>query len=228
MLGFLKSNILSKIVVAVTGLIMVGFIIGHTLGNLLVFAGPEAINTYAVGLQDLGPALWIVRIVLILAAILHVITTINLVRHNRAVSGSYKVNNYKAATFSGRFMAYAGLTILFFVLYHLAHFTWGIVDPADYSREYLLSNGRIVHDVYSMIVLGFRNVLISAFYIIAVIFLGLHLKHGIHSSFQTLGIHGKKFTPMIQKIAVALSVIIVVSLISIPISVMLGLVGGQL
>lgn len=228
MLGFLKSNILSKIVVAVTGLIMVGFIIGHTLGNLLVFAGPEALNAYAIGLRDLGPALWVARIVLIISVILHIITTVKLTLHNKAVGGDYKVNNYKASTFSGRFMAYAGLTILFFVLYHLAHFTWGLVDPNDFAREYLLTDGRIVHDVYTMVVLGFRNFIISGFYILAVIFLGFHLKHGFHSAFQTLGLHGKKFTPMIQKIAVALSVLIVVSLISIPISVMLGLVGGQL
>lgn len=228
MLGFLKSSILSKFVVAITGLIMVGFIVGHTLGNLLIYAGPEAINTYAVGLQDLGPALWIARIVLIISLILHVVATINLVRHNRAVAGNYKVNNYKASTFSARFMGYAGLTILFFVIYHLLHFTFGVTDPNDYARQYLLDNGRVVHDVYTMVVLGFRNVIVSVFYILAVVFLGLHLKHGFHSLFQTLGIHGKKFTPMIQKVAVAFSVIIVVSLISIPISVMLGLVGGQL
>jgi len=228
MLGFLKSSILSKFVVAITGLIMVGFIVGHTLGNLLIYAGPEAINTYAVGLKDISGVVWAMRIVLIISLILHVIATINLVRHNRAVAGTYKVNNYKASTFSARFMAYAGLTILFFIIYHLLHFTFGVTDPGDFSRQYLLENGRIVHDVYSMVVLGFRNIIVSVFYIIAVIFLGLHLKHGFHSLFQTLGIHGKKFTPMIQKVAVAFSIIIVVSLISIPISVMLGLVGGQL
>jgi succinate dehydrogenase / fumarate reductase cytochrome b subunit len=93
--------------------------------------------------------------------------------------------------------------------------------------ETTLPDGRAVHDVYTMVILGFRNAAVSLFYVIAVIFLGLHLKHGIHSMFQTLGIHGKKFTPLIQKVATILSFIIVISLISIPISVMLGLVGGQ-
>jgi len=227
MLGFLKSSILSKFVVAITGLFMVGFIVGHTLGNLLIYVGPEAINTYAVGLKDIGGVVWAMRIVLIISLILHVIATINLVRHNRVVAGNYKVNNYKASTFAARFMGYAGLTILFFVIYHLMHFTFGITDPVDYSRQYLLENGRIVHDVYAMVILGFRNIIVSAFYIIAVVFLGFHLRHGIHSMFQTLGIHGKKFTPMIQKLAALVAVIIVVSLISIPISVMLGLIGGQ-
>lgn len=227
MLGFLKSNILSKIVVAVTGIILVGFILGHTMGNLLIYAGKDAINAYAVGLRDLGGLLWLVRIVLVIAAILHIITTIKLVRHNKQVAGHYKVYNYKEATFSGRFMFYAGLAIFFFVLYHLAQFTWGLVDSSNYALETHLANGRIVHDVYTMVILGFRNVIVSLFYVIAVIFLGLHLKHGIHSMFQTLGIHGKKFTPMIQKIATLLTFIIVISLISIPISVMLGLVGGQ-
>lgn len=124
-------------------------------------------------------------------------------------------------------MAYAGLTILFFVLYHLAHFTFGIVDASAFSMEATLDNGRVVHDVYSMVVLGFRNIIVSLFYIIAVVFLGLHLKHGIHSMFQSLGIHGKKFTPMIQKVAALVSFVIVISLISIPISIMLGIVGGQ-
>lgn len=227
MLGFLKSTILSKIIVAVTGLIMVLFIIGHTLGNLLIFAGPEAINSYAVGLADLGPGLWVVRIVLIVALILHVFATINLVRHNRKVAGNYKVNNYKASTFSARFMAYAGLTLLFFVLYHLAHFTFGVVSPSEYASQATLENGRVVHDVYTMVILGFQNVIVSLFYVIAVIFLGLHLKHGVHSMFQTLGIHGKELTPKLQKFAAALAVIIVISLISIPITIMLGLVGGQ-
>ncbi len=227
MLGFLKSNILSKFVVAITGLILVGFIIGHTLGNLLIFAGPEALNTYAVGLKDLGPGLWVVRIVLIVAFILHIITTINLVRQNKKIATGYKVSNYKASTFSARFMGYAGLTVLFFVLYHLAHFTLGFVDASTFGMETTLENGRVVHDVYSMVVIGFRNVIVSLFYILAVSFLGLHLKHGIHSMFQTLGIHGKKFTPMIQKVSAIVAIIIVISLISIPISIMLGIVGGQ-
>jgi succinate dehydrogenase cytochrome b subunit len=227
MLGFLKSNILSKFVVAITGLILVGFIIGHTLGNLLIYVGPEALNAYAIGLRDLGPGLWVARIVLIIAFILHVITTINLVRQNKKVASGYKVSNYKASTFAARFMAYAGLTVLFFVLYHLAHFTLGLVDANTFSMEATLENGRVVHDVYSMVVIGFRNVVVSLFYILAVIFLGFHLKHGIHSMFQTLGIHGKKFTPMIQKVAAIVAAIIVISLISIPISIMLGIVGGQ-
>jgi len=227
MLGFLKSSILSKIIVAITGLLMVLFIIGHALGNLLIYAGPEAINAYAVGLTDLGPALWVVRIVLIIALILHVVATINLVRKNKKIAGNYKVNNYKASTFSARFMTYAGLTVLFFILYHLAHFTFGITNPSEHASQATLENGRLVHDVYTMVVLGFRNVIVSLFYVIAVIFLGLHLKHGVHSMFQTLGIHGKNLTPKIQKFAAALAVIIVISLISIPITIMLGLIGGQ-
>ncbi len=227
MLGFLKSNILSKFVVAITGLIMVGFIVGHTLGNLLIYAGPEAINTYAVGLKDIGGVVWAMRIVLIISLILHVITTINLVRQNKKIAPGYKVSNHKAATFSSKFMAYAGLTVMFFILYHLAHFTFGVVDASAYSMEATLDNGRVVHDVYSMVVLGFRNIIVSLFYIIAVVFLGLHLKHGIHSMFQSLGIHGKKFTPMIQKVAALVAAVIVISLISIPISIMLGIVGGQ-
>ena len=227
MLGFLKSTILSKIVVAITGIVLVGFIVGHTLGNVLIFGGPDAINSYAIGLRDLGGLLWVVRIIILLSVVLHIIATIRLTMHNKAVAGNYKVNNYKASTFSARFMAYAGLMILFFVLYHLAHFTLGITNPDQFELTTTLANGRVVHDVYTMVVLGFRNVLVSAFYIIAVIFLGFHLKHGVHSMFQTLGIHGKKFTPMIQKFALAFSIVIVVSLISIPISIMLGIVGGQ-
>lgn len=227
MLGFLKSSILSKIVVAITGLMMVLFIVGHTLGNLLIYVGPEAINSYAVGLADLGPGLWVVRIVLLLALILHVVATINLTMHNKKVGGNYKVNNYKASTFSSRFMAYAGLTLLFFILYHLAHFTLGITNPSDYASQATLENGRVVHDVYTMVILGFQNVIVSLFYVIAVIFLGLHLKHGVHSMFQTLGIHGKELTPKLQKFAAAFAFIIVISLISIPITIMLGLVGGQ-
>lgn len=223
MLDFLKSTILSKIVVALTGLILVGFIVGHTLGNLLIYLGQDAINQYAADLASLGSLLWVVRIVLLIAFVLHIIATIYLVRKNKIASGgSYKVKSYKNSTFSSRFMIYAGLMVFFFVIYHLAHFTFGIADPEVYNLYDELNR----HDVYNMVIEGFKSPIISAFYIIAVVFLGLHLNHGVQSMFHTLGFHGKNFSNFIRKISPLFAAVITLSLTSIPLTILLGLIGA--
>ncbi|MCX6147187.1 MAG: succinate dehydrogenase cytochrome b subunit [Candidatus Kapabacteria bacterium] len=226
--NFLKSTILSKILVAVTGLLLVLFIVGHTLGNLLVYLGPNAINTYALGLKKLGALLWVVRGGLIFAVLIHIIATIRLTLYNKTAKPiNYTVTGYITSTFSSRTMAIAGLTILFFVIYHLLHFTLGVTNPEFMKLETNL-HGENVHDVFTMMITGFRNPLVSGFYILAVSFLGLHLNHGVKSLFHTLGIAGPIFTPMIAKISTVFAIVICGALISIPISVMLRIVGGAI
>lgn len=224
MLNFLRSTILSKYIVAITGILMVLFIIGHTLGNLQVFLGAEALNQYAVDLRKLGPLLWIARITLIVAVFLHIIATINLNKRNKKVAGDYKKRSYKKTTFAGKAMVYAGIMIFFFIVYHLLHFTFGATHPEHYQM--VDEMGR--HDVYGMVILGFKEPLVSIFYIIAVIFLGLHLKHGTHSVFQTLGISGDSFKSKMQALATAFAIFIVVALCSIPIAILAGFIGGNI
>lgn len=213
--------------VAITGLLLVFFIIGHTLGNLLFYIGPEAINTYAFGLRKLGALLWIMRIGLLIAVLIHIFATIRLTLYNKSAKPiSYSVTGYVSSTISSRSMTVAGLTLLCFIIYHLLHYSLGVTNPEFVGYEFTLQTGEKVHDVFKMLVLGFRNPLVSGFYILSVIGLGLHLNHGVKSLFHTLGIAGPVFTPMIAKISNIFSIIICGALISIPISVMLKLVGG--
>lgn len=223
-LAITKSVIFAKAVVAITGLAMVGFIIGHTSGNLLMYVGPDAINAYAQGLRDLGPGLWVARIVLLISVILHIYYTLKLTAMNReAKPVGYKKKTYKRTTFASKNMTILGVTILAFLIYHLLHYTFQVTHPQYAEWEDAL--GR--HDVYRMVVAGFNKPIISIFYVIGVLGLGYHLRHGIQSMVHTLGFNGdstKKYANLFAKLITAFSVI---GLGSIPIAVLLGLVGGQ-
>ncbi len=254
-ISFLRSTVLSKIVMATTGVILLLFIIGHLVGNMQIFIGPDALNLYAQFLKSIGEVLWIVRIVLIVSLILHIITSLYLSAVNNAAKPvKYQVVNYAKAKLNSRSMLVTGIMIFAFVTYHLLHFTFGITNPDHYeSRELTVKKALIApadltaeqikqmpndcfveqnilterHDVYKMVVLGFRNPFISVAYIIAVALLGVHLSHAIKSCFHTLGITGPKFTPWMERCSVIFSTIIALLYISIPVSVLLGLVGGS-
>jgi len=202
---------------------MYGWLIGHLLGNLLMYNGPEAINEYGQFLVDLGGGLVATRFVLLVAVLVHIILTISLTLRNKASREvRYKKYTPKASTISSRWMATAGITILLFVILHLAHFTWRVLPVSD--MNYTLMDGRVVHDIYTMVVAGFQDPLYSVIYILAMLGLGLHLKHGFQSLFQTLGFHGPKLTPNVKKFSVALALIITLGFISIPLSVMAGVI----
>ena len=188
-LRFYHSSIGKKLLVAITGLALIGFLAGHLLGNLLIFGGPEAINTYAKKLHDLGPLLYVIRAGLLAVVLLHITATVQLVRMNRAARPQkYAVDTVRRASKSSRIMIWSGLTVIAFVLYHLAHFTWALGNeyrnPA--VTRYWVEPG--VHNVYNMVVDGFRVWYVTAFYIIALGLLTSHLSHGFSSVFQTLGL----------------------------------------
>lgn len=235
-LGFLKSSILSKIVMALTGFILVTYIVVHTMGNLAIYWGPDAINSWSEFLHSLGVGLWIVRIGLIVAAILHIWTAISLKLDNMdAKPDKYVIRKYVKAKLTSRTMLWTGVAILLFVIYHLAHFTLHLTNPADvveesYIPQHLIAANSAVHiirtDVYRMVVLGFQNPLISLAYIVAVVIVGFHLNHAIQSMCQTLGWNHPSYFPKIQATSVTLSIVITLCLVSIPISVLLGIVGG--
>ncbi|MGA2296157.1 MAG: succinate dehydrogenase cytochrome b subunit [FCB group bacterium] len=134
--NYLKSTIMSKIVMGVTGVILVLFIIGHSIGNLQVFVGKEALNNYAYFLQSLGEILWIIRIVLLLCLIFHIITSIRLKFLNLgAKSQKYRVRNYINAKLTARTMIWTGIMVFAFLAYHLLHFTIGVTNPKDYEHH---------------------------------------------------------------------------------------------
>ena len=218
---------------AVTGLILVGFVIGHLVGNLQIFAHPDKINGYAHFLQSLGPVLWLVRLGLLACVGLHIWAAIVLTLENRAARGpqNYEKNRWLKAAWASRYMRLSGIVVLAFILYHLAHFTVGSVQRETFKTslaEYALTSdfhllgfpivakGQHVHDVYSMIYLGFASPLVSAFYILAVALLTVHLRHGVDSMFQTLGWRNQSWAGALRKITALLCLLYLVLNVAIP------------
>ncbi len=229
-LSFLKSTILSKVVMALTGLILVLFIVGHTIGNLQIFLGAEVFNTYAAFLQGLGELLWAIRGGLLIALILHVYTSIRLkLLNSGAKPQAYQVKRYIKSSFGGRTMIWTGLMIFAFLVYHILHFTVGSVQPEHFHYvENFGPNGMFErHDVFKMVILGFRDPLVSGFYVLGVVLLGFHLSHAVQSMFQTLGFNNPKYFGTIEKASGIFGVAIALALISIPVSIFLGF-GGNL
>lgn len=222
LLRFWNSSIGKKLIVALTGLILVGFLLGHMAGNLLVFQGRGAINEYAAFLHHMlhGWGIWFARIGLLLAFFLHIFATVSLVQQNRAARQSrYVVDSTVQASGSSRIMIWSGLTILAFVVFHIFHFTIRVdpelaamKDPSDPSR----------HDVYGMVIAGFSNPLVVIFYIVAISLLCSHLSHGIASVFQTLGLRTCKTRGAIQAIGLGIAVLLWLGFLSIPIFIALG------
>ena len=207
-------------VVALTGLILIGFVVGHLLGNLQIFLGPEWINAYAHKLRELGAMLWVIRIGLLVTVLLHIYFTIRLAIDNRrARPDRYKTKDYVKATVASRSMALSGLLLLAFILFHIAHFTVRVTDP---RFPMLKADPLNRYDVYSMMVYGFQNIWVSAFYVLAMFLLALHLTHGTSSFFQSLGLNNKKLTPRLANAGRVLAWSLFVGYISIPLAVLLG------
>ncbi|WP_029917571.1 succinate dehydrogenase cytochrome b subunit [Pelobacter seleniigenes] len=186
-MNLFTSTVGRKVLMAVTGLLLVLFVTVHLLGNLSVFAGPDGINAYAKHLHDLGPLVWIFRLVMLGLFAIHITFGIQLYLENRnANPEQYAVQKTLVTTFSAKTMVFTGLIILVFLIYHLLHFTVQVTNPAI-SASHLPLDAAMRPDVFSMVVLSFQKVFISVVYIIAMIALLLHLSHGISSWVQTLG-----------------------------------------
>ena len=215
------SSIGKKTVVAVTGFLLVAFLVGHLMGNFTLYFGQDAINTYAEKLQSLGPLLWLVRLAILTIFLSHIWFTVLLILDSRAASGSkYICKNNMGSTIFVRTMKYTGLIVFAFIVFHLAHLTLGYVQPEYFHLKDSL--GR--HDVYSMVIHGFKNVPISIFYILALTLLASHLSHGISSLLQTFGLSNKKLHPLIENAGAIIAWALWLGYVSLPISVLLGFV----
>ena len=227
-IAWLFSSIGKKTVVAVTGIALVLFVIGHLLGNLTFFFGPEAINSYAMHLRDLGPLLWVARIGLLGAVGLHIYFTMLLWKENQAARPQkYAVKAPMKTTVFARTMRLTGLIVLAFVVFHLAHFTLWLIDP-NYSTYHAMVDGHEVHDVYRMVVTGFSNPVVSLFYIFSLALLASHLSHGIGSLFQTLGITSSRMRVVYETSGKILAWALFLGYAAIPASVLLGIGKGVL
>lgn len=201
----------------VTGLIGIGFVIGHMAGNLLAFSGPNALNAYAHFLQSTGELLWIVRLVLIGAVILHVVAAYQLTMQNRAARPTDYVNRQpQVSTWAARTMRWGGALLLIFIVLHIMHFTTGTWEPAaPYSET----------DVYGNIVSSFRVWWVTLFYVVAMMSLGMHLYHGAWSSVRSLGASQPSKDPLHRRVALGIALIIWAGFTAVPVAVFAGLIG---
>ena len=217
----LSSSIGSKTVMALSGLGLLGFVIAHMLGNLQIFAGPEKLNGYAKTLKDLGPLLWVMRGGLAALFGVHVLSAFAVVRANRAARPvPYVGRKDQVTTYAAGTMIYSGLIVLAFVAYHLLHFTLGVTNPAHFASRTPTGG----HDVYTMVVLGFGQVPVALAYVVAQAILCLHLSHGASSAFQTLGVTHPRLAFLKAGFGKAVAAVIFVGNVSIPLSVLAGLV----
>jgi succinate dehydrogenase / fumarate reductase cytochrome b subunit len=214
--GFYASMVGKKFVMGVTGLIGVGFVIIHSLGNLLVFRGPAAINSYSHFLKSTGELLWGLRIVLIVAVILHVVAAVQLTRQSRAARPvGYVKRDAQAATVASRTMRWGGALLLVFIVVHILHFTTGTIRPAGYFSS---------EDVYANVVSSFRIWWVALFYVVAMIALGLHLFHGAWSSVRSIGVSPNSPRPLHRRVSLVIAILVWAAFTSIPLAVVAGVV----
>jgi succinate dehydrogenase / fumarate reductase, cytochrome b subunit len=215
-LGLLDSTIGLKAAMALSGAILFGFTIAHFLGNALIFVGPEAINAYSRTLHEAGALLWVARAVLVGAVALHIGTALRLTVKNAAARPQpYRVKRDIATSYAARTMVWSGPILLGFIVYHLAHLTFG-VTPGPYEHSHA--------DVYANLVNGFSVPWVAGLYIVSMVAFGYHLFHGAWSMFQTLGINHSAYNARIKSLSVALALFVTLGNISIPLAVLLGLV----
>jgi succinate dehydrogenase / fumarate reductase cytochrome b subunit len=221
-----QSSIGKKWIVALTGLVLVAYVLGHLAGNLQIFLPDhgEHINAYGAFLHSLGAALWAIRAFLLACLIIHIVVTIQLAIENKqARPQGYQSPHYKRSSFASRSMVMSGLIVLCFVIFHILHFTADVVNPKFADMKETLPNGTERHNVYEMVVTGFHNPAASCFYILGMILLCLHLSHGFSSLVQTLGLNSSRLAPWLVNGGRVLAVIICLGYIAIPIAVMTGL-----
>lgn len=203
-----------KAVMAVSGLILFLFVLGHMLGNLQVFEGPEQFNKYAVLLRTLPEGLWAVRIILLVMVILHIVTAVQLaLRKKQARPIGYAKKENTVSSYASRTMYWSGPILLAFIIYHILDLTLGTANP-----------NFIEGDVYHNVIASFSNPIVSIWYIFSMVLLALHLRHGAWSMFQSLGVAHPRHNAFLKKAAIVFAVVIFVGFVAVPVGVLTGVV----
>jgi succinate dehydrogenase / fumarate reductase cytochrome b subunit len=211
---FYESTIGKKAIMAVTGLLLAGFLVAHMLGNLQIFFGPEVMNHYAETLHGNPLLLWTVRTILFVSVVLHIWASIQLsVIKRQARPIPYTKYNPAHSSWASRTMMLSGPIIAVFVIFHLLHLTTGTIHPNFVPLR-----------AYENLVNGFAVVPIALTYIAVMIFIGFHLSHGAWSMFQSVGFSHPRYTPLIRKAAAIIAWTLIAGFISVPVSVLTGLV----
>jgi len=201
-----QTSVGRKVVVALTGLSLVGFVVIHMLGNLQVFEGAEALNSYAALLRDMPILLWTARVGLLSMVALHIGLAIQLaLRNRRARPVAYAVKDYRKASLASRTMAATGSVLLLFIVFHLLHLTAGVVDTSFSDRLDVQGH----RDVYGKVVHAFRNPLFVGLYLAGQLALGLHLSHAVSSSLQTLGLEHAALNRLFKAAGPAVALLVV-------------------
>lgn len=215
--AFWSSSAGKKVVMAVTGVILVGYLLTHVLANLLVFQGPERINRYAAILHGTGGALWAARLVLLVATVLHIVAAVQLAtRRQRARPVAYAAGRKpQVSTLASRTIRWGGALLLAFLVFHILHFTTGDTHP-----EFIELNP------YHNVVTGFGNPLVALFYLLAMAALGFHLYHGIWSSGRSLGMSPPSPHPLHRRVALGLAALVWLGFTAIVVAASLGWIGG--
>lgn len=220
-----RSSIGKKVIMALTGLIGIGYVVMHMYGNLKAFLGRDYFNAYAEGLRELGAPifghahlLWIARLVLLAAVVLHVWAAWSLYREAEQARSTKYVKHVKLqANLAALYMRLGGVVLLVFIVIHLMHITWGVpgIHP-DFIWE----------DAYHNLVVGFQSYayLPAIFYVIAMVALGFHMYHGVWSMFQTLGLNNQTYTKPLRLMSLMLAVIVAGGFALIPLAIMFGFI----
>jgi succinate dehydrogenase / fumarate reductase cytochrome b subunit len=212
---FYQTAVFKKAIMAITGLILFLFVIGHMVGNLQIYAGRETLDAYGRLLHSVPEFLWAARIILLTCVTLHIVTTVQLaLMKNEARPVPYVKKDNSHSSYASRTMYWSGPIVAAFIVYHILHLTLGVAQPSVYVQG----------AVYDNVVYGFQNYAISAFYILSMALLCTHLYHGAWSMFQSVGINHPRYTPMLKKFAALMAIIIFIGNVSIPVSVMIGVV----
>jgi succinate dehydrogenase / fumarate reductase, cytochrome b subunit len=217
-LHFINSSIGGKIIMALSGAAIIIFLLGHALGNLLIFSSQTSLNTYAHWLQQ-GAFLWVFRISMLVLFISHIFLAIKVSIQNRTARPIlYAISQDIQITYSAKTMLISGAFIFLFIIFHLAHLTMGWVSTTSLVS---IDNNQML-DVYNNVVRGFQNPLISLFYIFSILVIGLHLHHGLKSLFQTLGFHNENLKQLLKSISVLVTIALLIAFTSIPLAVLFG------
>ena len=222
------SSLGRKFLMALTGLILLGFVAGHMVGNLQVFLGPESLNRYGHFLQGLGELLWLVRLALLATVAVHIWAAVTLTLANRAARPiSYADAALPAASYASRTMIWSGVIIAAFIVYHLLHYTVkapgvNLTGQDFHAFTYRLADGTPRHDIYKMVILGFSQPAVAGFYAIAVGLLCWHLSHGVRALCQSLGFGVEAWKPLVDRFATGFAWVLFLGYVSIPIAVLCG------
>jgi succinate dehydrogenase / fumarate reductase cytochrome b subunit len=212
--AFWQSTIGKKIVMAVTGVIMVAWVVLHMLGNLQIFAGAARLNGYSAFLHhSIGELLWLMRGILFVAVVLHIIAAAQLTRIDHdARPVKYARKEPQTATVASRSMRWGGVALFLFIVFHVLHITTGIIRPAPFVEG----------DVYGNLVGSFRIWWVTLIYVAAMIALGLHMYHGVWSSVRTLGLNRPSPNPLRRRVATGLAILLWGGFSLVPIAILLG------